>query len=580
MTKRTKNYVYILVTGVLLITISCVSSTRSGYEIWTSDQSNSVAGETARGVNGSLLWIWDSKDVHRQLRGGSVATAQPCNGGKTPAPCDLHALFPADLAEYDSSGNPTGVRLGDLPAFGRLHGMLPDPQNQYMNANIFAPGGGYVGIIDGDTKEAVALFRVTATNGTTTARSVHMSYWTADGSALLIANLHGKVLERIEVTRNSRGNITQLSFNQSASLGVGKAMTVNESAKVFLGANGAGNPLIGEVVGAYDLAVGFADLTPSGVCKENGCNGPAAANGGRANNVIICPIVSNSNHAYITFGGGGLLVADTESTPMHIVGEYGNEIINGAGCGGVQVDNHLWLNAGVSAAAAGATQSTFTIYSLANDGFPKAPNFNAENQPAAKLVFKDSGNTATIGNLSGTLSNNSGQAPQLTTRRDAHGMTSTHDGSHVHTVDRIQNTVEVFDTSTLKHTRYDLTSADGQGNGVGPCATASVADDIGLPNNDPAPDLMDTTPDGRYMVVALRGPIPVSVTHAAQGSCPGVGIIQISDTGDSGKLVGVLRTTNTLDTAPQSAPGGYAYTGAEHSDVHGVAIRLKSGHAR
>jgi hypothetical protein len=142
-------------------------------------------------------------------------------------------------------------------------------------------------------------------------------------------------------------------------------------------------------------------------------------------------------------------------------------------------------------------------------------------------------------------------------------------------VDRIQNTVEVFDTTTLANTTYDLTSADGQGNGAGACAAASVTDDAGLPGNDPAPDLMDTTPDGKYLVVALRGPVPVSVTHSAQGSCPGVGIIEVLDGGASGRLAGVLRTTNTVDTAPGSAPGGHAYTGIEHSDVHGAAVRRK-----
>ena len=40
---------------------------------------------------------------------------------------------------------------------------------------------------------------------------------------------------------------------------------------------------------------------------------------------------------------------------------------------------------------------------------------------------------------------------------------------------------EVFDTTTGANTTYDLTSADGQGNGLGACAAASVTDDAGLP---------------------------------------------------------------------------------------------------
>ena len=199
----------------------------------------------------------------------------------------------------------------------------------------------------------------------------------------------------------------------------------------------------------------------------------------------------------------------------------------------------------------------------------------AENTPAPTLVFKDPTNTATIGNTTGSATNMTGQLPGTSTRRDAHGAAPTLFGTHVHNNDRIQNVVEVFSTANNAHTTYDLTSADGKGGGTGPCAAASVTDDAGLPINDPAPDLMGTTPDAKYMVVAFRGPIPVSVTHSAQGSCPGVGIIEVTEMGASGKLVAVLRTTNTIDTAPQSAPGGYAYTGTEHSDPHGASVRTR-----
>ena len=42
------------------------------------------------------------------------------------------------------------------------------------------------------------------------------------------------------------------------------------------------------------------------------------------------------------------------------------------------------------------------------------------------------------------------------------------------------------------------------------------------------------------------------------------------------KLVGVLRTTNTVDTVPVgSIPGGVNYAGAERSDIHDVTIIKK-----
>jgi len=269
-------------------------------------------------------------------------------------------------------------------------------------------------------------------------------------------------------------------------------------------------------------------------------------------------------------GGGGRLVVDTFTTPMSIVGEYGNQAINGAGCGGGQTGDTIWLNAGVSASGAGSTWSTFTMYALADSSFSTP---QPENIPEPQVVFREAGNTATGGQLDGPAENTTGQLPGLTTRRDAHGLAVTVDEAYVHNVDRIQNTVEVFAADGITRIgSYDLTSADGQGNGVGPCAAKSVNDDAGLPSNDPAPDLLERTPDGKYLMVAFRGPAPVSVTHSAQGSCPGVGIVELTEDGTSGRLVGVLRSTNTVDTAPTAAPGGHAYTGAERSDIHAATV--------
>jgi len=87
------------------------------------------------------------------------------------------------------------------------------------------------------------------------------------------------------------------------------------------------------------------------------------------------------------------------------------------------------------------------------------------------------------------------------------------------------------------------------------------------------PDLFDVTPDGKYFMVAFRGPVPVSVAHASQGSCPGVGIVEITEGGRSGRLVDVLRSSNTIDDyTPGGIPGGHLYTGIERSDVHGAIV--------
>ena len=189
------------------------------YQIWASDQSNSVPGETAAGVRGSYLWIWDGRDIERQLAGGREARPLGCvppgpgERGRS-GPCDLLDVFPRDLVEVDAAGAPTGTTLGDVAGFGRLHGMIADPQGRYVTANVFAPGGGFVGVVDTRRRAPVALFRASGTSagGGTDARSVHMSFWDATGSAILVANLDGKILERIDVERDRQGRITGLVF--------------------------------------------------------------------------------------------------------------------------------------------------------------------------------------------------------------------------------------------------------------------------------------------------------------------------------------------------------------------------------
>ncbi|HSA85919.1 MAG TPA: hypothetical protein VLE46_07040 [Nitrospira sp.] len=539
------------------------------YELWASDQSNSVAGKAALGIDGSLLWIWDNESIETQLDGGLVASPIPCAG--TTAPCDTNLVFPAGLSEHNELNNPTGTAR---PLAGRLHSTFIDPQQKYALLSFFAPGGGMIGVMDAETKEAVALFRATQTG---TGRTNHMSFWRFDGLAILVCNLDGRIVERIDVTRDAAGRITALTYNMNAGLGVGKGQTVVEPPRVYLGHNAVGHPLIGSIqVGTSD----FSDLTPNGFCKENGCTtGPNGSSGGSPNNAILCPIPANNNAlVYVTLAGGGLLVIDSSTTPMAIVAEYGNEVINGAGCAGTQANGLIHLDGGVSAGAAGLTQSTYAVYVLPHAAFPFAPGHNPENQPLPVVVIKDSTNTMTNGNHdhSGVASNDTGQIPGTTTRRDAHGVVATVDEKYVHTGDRIQNKVEVVKTSGQSKpvAIYDLTSENGKGRGIGPCAAVSVTDDPAMRLNDPAPDLISRSPNGDYLFVALRGPAPVTANHAAQGSCPGVGVITLEQGGKSGRLHAVIRTTNTIDTAPGASPGGHAYTGRERSDVHFVDVRI------
>jgi hypothetical protein len=131
-------------------------------------------------------------------------------------------------------------------------------------------------------------------------------------------------------------------------------------------------------------------------------------------------------------------------------------------------------------------------------------------------------------------------------------------------MDRVRNNVEVFKLTApwndLQHRHegtYDLTAS-------GACGTTLGASE----SNDPTPDLGDLSPgaypDGGRIYVVLRGPVPLTVAHAASGSCPGLGIVTLSPDRRSGSLSAVLGTT-VLD-----------FPGERNlSDPHAAIVRLK-----
>jgi hypothetical protein len=169
--------------------------------------------------------------------------------------------------------------------------------------------------------------------------------------------LEGKAIERINVYRTLDGTINGLEFDKGAVIGLGSDMSVVEHATFFKGKNAYGKSLIGSVTGDYS-SVGLQNLTPQGFCKENGCtSGPNGSRGGRPINSVICPITSSGDRIYVTLQGGGLFVVNARATPMSIVGEYGREVVYGAGCGGVEVAGKMFVNSGVVGPASGALQS-------------------------------------------------------------------------------------------------------------------------------------------------------------------------------------------------------------------------------
>ena len=231
--------------------------------------------------------------------------------------------------------------------------------------------------------------------------------------------------------------------------------------------------------------------------------------GERPDTAPICPITeSSSQYAFVTLRGGGLLVVDVTATPLKVVATLSNNEIHPAGCGGIQAGGTMYINSGGGWPIA---PLSYDVYALDITNLPKSIT--------VKLVSQRDDQFA-----------------------DSHGMASV--GRYVWSADRAGNNIEIIDTvSNLSVGSIDLET------------TA---------NADPAPDLMDTAPDGQYVFVGLRGPNPLTGNdkdaHNAKGTIPGVGVIHVEEGGRVGHYKGQAIVTNQKD-------------GKETADVHGIAVR-------
>jgi hypothetical protein len=365
-----------------------------------------------------------------------------------------------------------------------------------------------------------------------------MSFWSPDGSKIVVANQNGRIIERVNVVRDNHGVATAFIFDAAASLDLvgGEARISAPPVAVDMDASdGVSCAVSGSVADDQPTT------TPNGVLKQQAGVRPA--------NTLICPIPSsNSRHVFATLGGGGMFVVDITTTPMAIVAEYDLSIMHAAGCGGVEAAGFMHLNTGTP----GEDISEFTIYRFSLD-YPSAPSFNAPHTPTPVAVWEDPENGEIIHD----------------DNRDAHGIVLVRNivsgaPRYLHQIDRIRNNVEVFkiappwDDLEFRHEgTYDLTTTGVCGKTLGATTT-----------NDPTPDLADLSvggvPDGKRIYVALRGPFPLSVAHAAQGSCPGLGIITLSANRKSGALTHVLPTTIFNFGETQN-----------NSDPHAAIVRIK-----
>src|SRR5262245_37151071 len=240
----------------------------------------------------------------------------------------------------------------------------------------------------------------------------------------------------------------------------------------------------------------------------------------------ICPIIdSTSTYSFVTLRGGGLFVVNARTTPMTIVGEYDRSTVRGNGCGGIEVAGHMYINSGGSPVNVSSTNPHhpdlygFDVYRFPLTGYSATP---AQNDPLPTVLLSKSGMS------------------------DSHGVGLAADGRYLWVMDRHANVAEIIEVRSGKWVNtVDLRSSQ---------------------TDDPAPDLVDRSPDGERLFVALRGSVPLSGDpHNARGSTPGLGVIELSGNGRHGRLAAVVPLTNALQQ-PGQAP-----------DAHGLRVRVTRG---
>ncbi len=288
----------------LLVTSLGGASAATGkgtFEVWAIDQSN-----TNGTASGGTLYVYDGPS----LAGASAASARPERvdlGGAAQSLC---------LA-----------RTGSVPV--RPHMLAFDSSERYGIVAFVATG--HVLFLDAATRAPVECIDVGA--------QAHAAFPTPDGSAVLVANQNGKLLQRITA-----------DF-ATGSFALDPAATLN-------------------------LA---ACTTPSGA--------PCEAPGLRPDNAPICPVIDSSGRfAFVTLRGGGLFVVDVTATPLRIVAEYDRATIHPNGCGGVEANGKMYVNSG------GGTPANLTeldLYAFRLADFSTSPS--PPNSPQPLVVLSDDG---------------------------------------------------------------------------------------------------------------------------------------------------------------------------------------------
>jgi hypothetical protein len=209
---------------------------------------------------------------------------------------------------------------------------------------------------------------------------------------------------------------------------------------------------------------------------------------------------------------------------MSIAAEYDKATVRGNGCGGIELAGEMYVNSGGSPVNVSAGNPHhpdlygFDVYRFPLSGYSRQ---GAPNTPAPMLLLSKSGMS------------------------DSHGIAAVYD-RYLWVMDRHANVAEIIDA---RNDRW--------------IGTVNLAQGV---SEDPAPDLVDRSPRGDRLFVALRGSVPLSGDpHNATGTTPGLGIIEITQRGRNGRLAAVVPLTN-----PWQQPG-------QTPDAHGLRVRLLEG---
>ncbi|HSK27984.1 MAG TPA: hypothetical protein VK894_13820 [Jiangellales bacterium] len=260
-----------------------------------------------------------------------------------------------------------------------------------------------------------------------------------------------------------------------------------------------------EPAATLDLTSG---LTPNGVPVQTPGD-PLV----RPDNAPICPFVPSTGYpAFVSLRGGGLLAVDPYSTPIRIVAEYPATEVARDGCGFTEAKGWVYGNGGSNP----GNLAGWFVYRLP---VGKPGTYAAENPPstpAVQLVERDT------------------RGP-----RDAHGVTTVRD-KYVWAFDRAAHVLQVYRADT-----------------AAPVATVNLRSPW---SQAPAPDIVAQAPDRSAVYAAMRGPNPLSGTHAATGDTPGVLVLEVRQDGRTGAVRGHAAVSNVV-------------AGVERADPHGLAVR-------